>query len=136
MSASEMTNWPCCGTSSRCSDPLRLLTTHERANAGAIRSRRRADAIALIGEVAAVAGADGVDIDRDAVLRLLDSVPEMMESSMQRDQAAGRPLELDALGDALLRRAARAGIAVPVTRLLVNELQSRSGQPASTVSES
>jgi 2-dehydropantoate 2-reductase len=116
--------------------PLALLTTHERANAGAIRSRRRADAIALIGEVIAVAGADGVDIDRDAVLHLLDSVPEMMESSMQRDQAAGRPLELDALGDALLRRAARAGIAVPVTRRLVNELQSRSGQPASTVSES
>ena len=116
--------------------PLALLTTHERANAGAIRSRRRNDAIALIGEVAAVAGADGVDIDRDAVLKLLDSVPEPMESSMQRDQAAGRPLELDALGGALLRRAARAGIAVPVTRRLVHELQSRSGQPASAGSES
>jgi 2-dehydropantoate 2-reductase len=116
--------------------PLALLTTHERANAGAIRSRRRAEAIALIGEVAAVAAADGVEIDRDAVLRLMDSVPEAMESSMQRDQAAGRPLELDALGGALLRRAAKAGIAVPVTRRLVDELQSRNGQPASTGSNS
>jgi 2-dehydropantoate 2-reductase len=44
---------------------------------------------------------------------------------MQRDQAAGRPLELDALGGALLRRAERAGIAAPVTRRLVAELESR-----------
>ena len=112
--------------------PMALLTTHERANAGVIRSRRRDEAIALIGEVAAVAGAEGVEIDRDAILRLMDSVPESMESSMQRDQAAGRPLELDALGGALLRRAARAGIEVPVTRRLIEELQARNQQPAST----
>jgi 2-dehydropantoate 2-reductase len=116
--------------------PLALLTTHEQGNVGAIRSRRRTEAIALIGEVAAVAAADEVEIDRDAILRLMDSVPESMESSMQRDQAAGRPLELDALGGALLRRAAQAGIAVPVTRRLVDELQSRNGQPASTGGDS
>jgi 2-dehydropantoate 2-reductase len=116
--------------------PMALLTTHERANVGAIRTRRREDAIALIGEVVAVAAADGVDIDPEAVLHLLDSVPESMESSMQRDQAAVRPLELDALGGALLRRAAKAGIAVPVTRRLVGELQSRSAHPAPAGSES
>jgi 2-dehydropantoate 2-reductase len=48
-----------------------------------------------------------------------------MESSMQRDQAAGRPLELDALGGALLRRADKAGVGVPVTRRIVDELESR-----------
>src|SRR5713226_1162346 len=110
--------------------PMALLTTHERANVGAIRTRRRKDAIAVIGEVADVAGAEGVDIDREAVLHLLDSVPESMESSMQRDEAAGRPLELDALGGALLRRAAKAGIKVPVTSRLVDELASRSERPA------
>lgn len=115
--------------------PMALLTTHEGANVGAIRTRRRSDAIALIGEVAAVAKADGVAIDRDAVLQLLDSVPESMESSMQRDQAAGRPLELDALGGALLRRAGRAGVAVPMTRRLVDELQSTSEPSISVGSE-
>jgi 2-dehydropantoate 2-reductase len=49
-----------------------------------------------------------------------------MESSMQRDQAAGRPLEIDALGGAVLRRAAKAGIAVPVTSRIVKDLRSRS----------
>lgn len=102
--------------------PLALLTTHERANVGVIRTKRRDDAIALIGEFADVAVADGVVIDREKGVHLLDSMPESMETSMQRDRAAGRPLELDALGGALLRRAARAGIAVPVTRRLVDEL--------------
>jgi 2-dehydropantoate 2-reductase len=116
--------------------PIGLLTTHERGNVGAIRTRRREDAIALIGEVAAVARADGVQVDPNAVLNLVDSVPESMESSMQRDQAAGLPLELDALGGTLLRRAAAAGVAVPVTQRLVSDLRSRAGQPVHTGGES
>jgi 2-dehydropantoate 2-reductase len=76
-----------------------------------------------------------VAIDEEAILQMLDSVPESMESSMQRDQAAGRPLELDALGGALLRRAARAGITVPVTRRLVDGLQSRSASAVATAGE-
>ena len=110
--------------------PMALLTTHERANVGVIRTKRRADTVAVVGEAAAVAEADGVHIDPDAIVRLMDSVPESMESSMQRDQAAGRPLELDALGGALIRRAAKAGIDVPVTNRLVDELASRSEPPA------
>jgi 2-dehydropantoate 2-reductase len=105
--------------------PIALVTTHERAPVGTIRTTRRADTLDLIGEYAAVAGAEGARIDREAAVRLVDSMPEAMESSMQRDQAAGRPLELDALGGALLRRAERAGIAAPVTRRLVAELESR-----------
>jgi 2-dehydropantoate 2-reductase len=105
--------------------PLALLTTHERANLGAIRTRRRADTLAVISEVAAVAAADGASVDPAAVARLLDAAPETMESSMQRDQAAGRPLEIDAIGGVVLRRADRAGISVPVTARLVNELRAR-----------
>jgi len=48
-----------------------------------------------------------------------------MESSMQRDQAAGQPLELDAIGGAVLRHAAAAGVPVPVTARLVEELRER-----------
>lgn len=116
--------------------PMALLTTHEYANVGTIRTKRRADAIALIHEVAAVAGADGVSIDPEAVLRALDSMPDSMESSMQRDQAASRPIELDALGGALLRRADKAGVGVPVTRRIVDELESRNRRSASVDGES
>ena len=106
-------------------EPLALLTTHEGANVGVIRTRRREDVVALVTEIASVARAEGASVDVEAVVGLFDSVPATMESSMQRDQAAGRPLELDALGGAVVRHAARAGIEVPVTSRIVNELRER-----------
>jgi 2-dehydropantoate 2-reductase len=106
--------------------PLALLTTHARANVGEVRTRRRDDALALISEIAAVARAEGAEGDSETAVRLLDAAPPAMESSMQRDQAAGRPLELDAIGGTVLRRAARAGVSVPVTTRLVDELRERS----------
>jgi 2-dehydropantoate 2-reductase len=106
--------------------PLALLTTHARANVGEVRTQRRDDALALIAEVAAVARAEGAGGDSEAAIRQLDAAPPAMESSMQRDQAAGRPLELDAIGGTVLRRAARAGLSVPVTTRLVDELRERS----------
>jgi 2-dehydropantoate 2-reductase len=45
-----------------------------------------------------------------------------MKSSMQRDAEAGRPLELDAIGGALLRAAKRHGVEVPVATRLVADL--------------
>jgi 2-dehydropantoate 2-reductase len=105
--------------------PLALLTTHERGNVGMIRARRRDDAVALISEVAAVAKAEGASPDPEATVRLFDAAPESFETSMQRDQAAGRPIELDAIGGAVLRHAAAAGVPVPVTARLVEELRER-----------
>jgi 2-dehydropantoate 2-reductase len=105
--------------------PLALLTTHARANVGVVRTQRRDDTLALISEVAAIANAEGVAVDPEAVLRMFDAAPEAMQSSMQRDQAAGLPLELDAIGGAILEHAARAGVAAPVTTRLVEELRER-----------
>jgi 2-dehydropantoate 2-reductase len=110
--------------------PLALLTTHARANLGEVRTQRRDDALALIAEVAAVAKAEGVAVDPEAVLRMFDAGPEAMQSSMQRDQAVGLPLELDAIGGAVLEHAARAGVAVPVTKRLVDELREREARLA------
>lgn len=105
--------------------PMALVTTHERANVGAIRTRRREETLTLISEVAAVANADGGAVDPEGIVRLLDFAPETMETSMQRDQAAGLPLELDAIGGAVMRHAARAGLDVPVTSRLVEDLRKR-----------
>ena len=111
--------------------PLALLTTHEQGNLGAVRTRRRDDVSAVIAEVAAVAAAEGVTLDLEGVMRMVDSAPPEMSSSMQRDQAAGLPLELDALGGALLRKARRSGVPVPVTSRLVAEIASREGRARS-----
>lgn len=112
--------------------PMALLTTHAGANAGQVRTRRRPEMEALLREFAAVAAAEGVDIDSSRTIRFVDAVPETMETSMQKDRAAGRPIELDALGAALLRRAAKAGVDVPVTRRLVDEIGAGAGAPSTS----
>ena len=106
-------------------EPMALLTTLARESMGTVRAQRRDDLLGLVHEAAAVASADGAPTDEGRVLRFIDSVPEAMESSMQRDDAAGRPLELDALGGALIRRAEMHGIDVPVTRRIVAEIAAR-----------
>jgi len=50
---------------------------------------------------------------------------------MQRDAAAGRGLELDAIGGAILRRAANNGVDIPSTDQVVRELRAAyAGAPA------
>lgn len=102
--------------------PLALLTTHEQAPAGVVRDRRRDELIGVIAEVAAVACAEGVSAGEQGVLQFVDAVPEGMQSSMQRAASAGRPIELGAIGGAVVRTAARHGIPVPVTARLLDEL--------------
>ncbi|MFD2091463.1 ketopantoate reductase family protein [Blastococcus deserti] len=105
--------------------PFALLSTHEAAPLGVVRDRRRAELAAVVAEVSAVARAEGVSIDDRGLIDVFDRLPPTMQSSMQRDAAAGRPTELEAIGGAVLRRAARHGIALPVTERLVGELRAR-----------
>jgi 2-dehydropantoate 2-reductase len=102
--------------------PLALLTTRYRLTAGELRTRRRDELAALIEEAAAVSRAAGAPTDASATLRFYDGLPAEMKSSMQRDAEAGRPLELDAIGGALLRAAKRHGVEVPVATRLVADL--------------
>jgi len=104
---------------------LALLTTAAQAPAGEVRQQLRDDLIAVVGEVAAVARAEGADIDADRVVAFFDGIPAGMRSSMQRDAEAGNVLELDAIGGAVVRAAGRHGIAVPVTSRYVDELRAR-----------
>lgn len=107
--------------------PLALLTTHEQAPAGVVRERRRAEFRAVVAEVASVARAEGAWVDQHDVMGFLDQVPATMQSSMQRDAAAGRPVEVEAIGGAVVRAAARHELSVPVTAQLVEELRGRYG---------
>jgi 2-dehydropantoate 2-reductase len=103
--------------------PLALLTTHSGAPAGTVRTQRRAELLAVIGEIAAVARAVGAPVDADALVGSFDRVPAAMKSSMQRDAEAGRAIELDAIGGVVLRAAERHGVEVPVTARLVADLR-------------
>lgn len=98
---------------------------------GAIRAdpAQRAALIGCIEEGAAVANADGAEIDPGATLAELDGAHASLRSSMQKDIAAGRAPELDAVQGAVLRAAARLGFPCPTVRRLTDRIARRAGIP-------
>lgn len=103
--------------------PLALLTTRYGVPLGEVRTRHEDELRSLVAETAAVSRACGGPADPAAALARYAAFPATTRSSMQRDAEAGRPLELDAIGGALLRAADRHGVAVPVAARLVAELR-------------
>ncbi|PWI18666.1 2-dehydropantoate 2-reductase [Streptomyces sp. Act143] len=103
--------------------PFALLTTRYGVPLGEVRTARRDELTALVEETAAISRAAGGPADPAQALARYDAFPPQTKSSMQRDAETGRPLELDAIGGALLRAAERSGVPAPVTERLVRELR-------------
>jgi 2-dehydropantoate 2-reductase len=85
----------------------------------------RATLIACIEEAAAVANADGATIDPAVPLAELDDAHAELGSSMQRDIAAGREPELDAIPGAVIRAGQRHGVPTPTISRLAAEIATR-----------
>ena len=98
--------------------PMALATTALDGPLGAVRDDQRY--VRAQEEALAVARAEGAQVDEDALRQLSATALDTMQSSMQKDVAAGRRPELDAIGGAVLRAAARHGIAAPATEELVD----------------
>ncbi|GAA3741883.1 2-dehydropantoate 2-reductase [Spinactinospora alkalitolerans] len=103
--------------------PTALVCAHARQAVSGVRTERRDDLVDVMAEVAAVAAEYGVSLDSARVLETVDAVPPGTKPSMLRDREAGRPMEVDALGGALLRAARRVGVDVPVTARIVADLE-------------
>ena len=72
-------------------------------------------------EVEAVARAGGVALPQDVVDRILtyvDSIPPPTRSSLLIDLQQGKPIEVEALVGAVVRRGAKAGVATPIMAAL------------------
>ncbi|MDT0305271.1 ketopantoate reductase family protein [Streptomonospora wellingtoniae] len=100
-----------------------LVCTHNRSDIGTARAERRDDLVAVADEVAAVAAVGGPALDTGRVVAMFEAAPAATKPSMLRDLEAGRRMEVDALGGALLRAAERVGVAVPVVEALVADLR-------------
>ncbi len=88
----------------------------------------RADLEGAIEEACAVGQAEGArDIDPARAIAELEAAHETLGSSMQRDIAAGREPELDAIPGAVLRAGARQGIPCPTIERLVGLIAARVG---------
>jgi 2-dehydropantoate 2-reductase len=95
---------------------------------GQIRStpQLHADLVGAIEEACAVGRAEGAkDIDPARALAELEAAHDTLGSSMQRDIAAGREPELDAIPGSVLRAGARHGIRCPTIERLVAMIAAR-----------
>jgi 2-dehydropantoate 2-reductase len=102
---------------------------------GEIRAERELNQalVQAIEEGCAVAAAEGASIDPSAPISELAAAHDTLGSSMQRDIAAGRTPELDAIPGAVLRAAARHGISCPTTERLTQMIAGRAGIASPTV---
>ena len=108
---------------------LACTTTAFDAPFGEIREdpERRAALVACVEEGVAVARAEGATLDPAVVLGEFDVVHAGFTSSMQRDVAAGREPELDAIAGAVLRAGARHGVPAPTVAALAARIAGRAG---------
>jgi 2-dehydropantoate 2-reductase len=109
--------------------PFALVTSASGKNKGEVFAdtewKRRLDS--AIAEACAVAKVSGADIDVAKLQEVFESLPSAMRSSMQKDVAAKRQLELDAIGGPIVRGGQRFGIDVPTTVELIEKIKASSG---------
>jgi 2-dehydropantoate 2-reductase len=107
--------------------PFALVTSASGMNAGEILAD---DAWKLklstaVSEASAVANAGGAEIDALQVQGIFANSPPGMRSSMQKDLAAGRQLELDAIAGPIVRGGERYAINVSTTVSLMVAIQAK-----------
>jgi 2-dehydropantoate 2-reductase len=108
--------------------PIALVTSASGMNVGEVLANTgwKAKLSSAISEACAVANASGAQVDAAPILTAINSAPPGMRSSMQKDVAAGRELELDAIGGPIVRGGEQHGIDVATTVKLVAAIRAKS----------
>ena len=104
--------------------PFALATSASGNPLGPVRSDAQWRALmeACINEACAVGVAEGARVSPEPILAALEGLPDGFRSSMQKDVAAGRPPEVDAIAGPILRGGSTHGIDVFATRALVDRI--------------
>src|SRR5215469_8474567 len=101
--------------------PFALVTSASGMNKGEIYAdaewKRRL--IFVVAEACAVAKASGAEVDAAQIQTIFDGLPSGIRSSMQKDLASRRQLELDAIAGPIVRGGERYGIDVSTTAALI-----------------
>ena len=104
--------------------PFALATTASEGSLGVVRSDggRWASLEECVYEACAVGVAEGARVAPEPILTALEGLPDGFRSSMQKDVAARRTPELDAIAGPILRGGREHSIDVPATRALVDRV--------------
>jgi len=108
--------------------PFALVTSASGMNKAEIfaNAEWKRKLIFAIAEACAVAKASGAGVETAQIQSIFDGLPPGMRSSMQKDLAAGRQLELDAIGGPIARGGERYGIDVSTTAALIADIRALS----------
>jgi 2-dehydropantoate 2-reductase len=107
--------------------PYALVTSASGMNKGEIYADAewKRKLISAMTEACAVAKASGAEVDPAQIQAIYDGLPSGIRSSMQKDLAARRQLELDAIGGPIVRGGERYGIDVPTTATLIAVIRAK-----------
>jgi 2-dehydropantoate 2-reductase len=107
--------------------PFALVTSASGMNVGEILTDAdwKLKLTAAVSEASAVANASGAEIDAQKIQAVFPNSPPGMRSSMQKDLAAGRELELDAIAGPIVRGGERYGIGVSTTVNLIAAIRAK-----------
>jgi 2-dehydropantoate 2-reductase len=104
--------------------PFALATTASGGSLGVVRSDAgwwtRLEG--CVKEACAVGVAEGAKVDPEPILAAFEGAPDGFRSSMQKDVAAGRPPEVEAIAGPILRGGTEHGIDVSATSALVDRI--------------
>jgi 2-dehydropantoate 2-reductase len=105
--------------------PFALTSTASQLSLGEIaeQPRWRDLMVGAMGEIRAVAAAKGIELEPP--VGMVNPAARGMRTSMQKDAAAGRPLELDHIAGPVLREGREHGVPTPVIEQLVAMVRAR-----------
>jgi 2-dehydropantoate 2-reductase len=111
---------------------LALTTSASDRPIGFVRTdpRWRSALERAVAETVEVANADGAWLDAGETLAELEQAPAELGSSMQRDIAAGREPEVDAIAGSVIRAGTRHGLRCPTVVWLAERVAERAGIPS------
>jgi 2-dehydropantoate 2-reductase len=107
--------------------PFALTTSASGMNLGEVLANAdwKQKLFSAVTETCDVGNASGAQLDALRVQAGFETAPPAMRSSMQKDVAARRPLELDSIGGPIVRGGERYGIDVSTTLQLMGAIRSK-----------
>jgi 2-dehydropantoate 2-reductase len=107
--------------------PFALVTSASGMNKGEIYADAewKRQLISAIAEACAVAKASRAEVEAAQIQAIFDGLPSGIRSSMQKDLASRRQLELDAIGGPIVRGGERYGIDVSTTAALIAVIRTK-----------
>jgi 2-dehydropantoate 2-reductase len=107
--------------------PFALVTSASGMNKGQIYADAewKRKLISATAEACAVARASRAEVDAAQIQAIFDGLPSGIRSSMQKDLASRRQLELDAIGGPIVRGGERYGVDVSTTAALIAVIRAK-----------